>query len=116
MDKKATFVALKSHYQEKSSDLGIKDATNLQMYPGNGLKILNHLLLWYLLFYCFNCSLQCQSFEVWKGLPGLQFCSLNISKWLPAVEPSLISLRFHLAFTRKRLKTITFENGLQREQ
>ena len=26
------------------------------------------------------------------------------------------SLRFHLASTRKRLKTITFENGLQRQR
>ena len=33
-----------------------------------------------------------------------------------SIETANVSLRFHLASTRKRLKTITFENGLQREQ
>ena len=33
-----------------------------------------------------------------------------------SIETANFSLRFHLASTRKRLKTITFENVLQREQ
>ena len=50
-----------------------------------------YLLLGYLLFYNFNCSLQCQLFEVWKSLLGLQFPLLNFSKWLPALAPALSS-------------------------
>ena len=53
-----------------------------------------HLLLRYLSFYYFNCSLQCQSFEVWKGSLGIQFRLLNFSKWLPA--PSSVKSEFRV--------------------
>ena len=66
---------IRSHYQEKPSTPEIKDAANPQMYHSDGLKILN---LDFAIFCCgivyyVNCSLQCQSFEVWKGLLGVQF-------------------------------------------
>ena len=51
----------------------LQGVVNPQMYHSSGLKILNldfKILLQHLLFYYFTCSLQCQSFKVWKGLPA----------------------------------------------
>ena len=59
-----------------------------------------HLLLRYLLFYYFNCSLQCQSSEVCKGLQGVEFHLLNFLKPLSALstrsEPRVNSADFEV--------------------
>ena len=64
----------RSHYQEKSSTPEIlrrrQSANVSQQWAKNSKFRFHHLLLQHLLFYYFNCSLQCQSFKVYKDLPA----------------------------------------------